>query len=47
MVIMEYDWYSVIMTDHVPQGTVVTGEYYEQFLRMKLRPKISQNRPEA
>ncbi len=34
------------MTDRVPQGTIVTGEYYEQFPRIKLRPKLRQNRPE-
>lgn len=46
MMIMAYDWYGVIVTDRVPVGTIVTGKYYETFLRMKLRPKIRESRPE-
>jgi hypothetical protein len=41
---MAYDCDGITVTDRVPLGSSVTGHYYANFLRQKLRPKIRQDR---
>ncbi|VVC29804.1 Transposase, type 1 [Cinara cedri] len=43
MMIFAYDKLGIIVTDRVPIGSSVTGDYYKTFLAKKLRPGMLQN----
>ncbi|KAL4142347.1 hypothetical protein QTP88_004826 [Uroleucon formosanum] len=45
MMIFAYDKLGIIVTDRVPIGSSVTGDYYKTFLAKKLRPEIRKKRP--
>ncbi|VVC24303.1 Transposase, type 1 [Cinara cedri] len=45
MMIFAYDKLGIIVTDRVPIGSSVTGDYYNSFLVKKLRPEIRKKRP--
>ncbi|VVC34914.1 Transposase, type 1 [Cinara cedri] len=45
MMIFAYDKLGIIVTDRVPIGISVTGDYYKTFLAKKLRPEIRKKRP--
>lgn len=45
MMIFAYDKHGIIVTDQVPIGSCVTGNYYKTYLAKKLRPEICKKRP--
>jgi histone-lysine N-methyltransferase SETMAR len=45
MMIFAYDAEGILVSDHVPVGQRINKNYYQHFLRDKLRPAIRKNRP--